>query len=82
LFPHFAELDFNADLLLFLYRQLFELKIIYTLNGNKEPFDFNGIREMESLSRAKMNLFYENEITDFGLRIELNSLIILFLEKR
>lgn len=81
LFPAFSLTNFNADLLLFVYRQLFELKTIYTLQNNKLPLDIYGLKELETFSRSKMHLFHESEIDDFGLRVELNSFVVLFLEE-
>ena len=80
LFPHFALPKFNADLLLFIYRQIFELKTVFTLQNNQEPFDIYGLRELESFSRTKAQLFHDSEIGDLAIRLELNSFVILFLE--
>jgi hypothetical protein len=80
LFPHFSLGKFNADLLLFVYRQLFELKTIFTLQNNQEPFDIHGLRELETFSRSKSQLFHDSEIGDLNVRLELNSFVILFLE--
>lgn len=80
LFHHFSLTKFNADLLLFVYRQLFELKTIFTLQNNQEPLDVHGLRELETFSRSKMALFQDSEIGDLSIRLELNSFVILFLE--
>lgn len=82
LFMAFSPAGFNADLLLFMYRQLFELRTLYTLQDNQQPLDTYDLREIEMLSRSKMHFFHESEMEDFALRVELNSLIILFLESR
>jgi hypothetical protein len=82
LFPHFSLPKFNADLTLFVYRQLFELKTLFTLQNNKEPFDIYGLRELESFGRTKAHLFHDSEISDLAIRLELNSFVILFLENK
>lgn len=80
LFHHFSLSKFNADLLLYVYRQLFELKTIFTLQNNQQPLDIHGLRELETFSRSKMALFQDSEIGDLAIRLELNSFVILFLE--
>jgi len=80
LFPSFSLPSFNADLLLFVYRQMFELKTIFTLQNNEKPNDYYELRELEKISREKIGLFHKGEVKDFALRVELNSFVILFLE--
>lgn len=80
LFHHFSLGKFNADLLLFVYRQIFELKTVFTLQNNQQPLDVHGLRELETFSRTKMALFQDSEIGDLSIRLELNSFVILFLE--
>lgn len=82
LFPGFSLVEFNADLLLYVYRQLFELKTLFTLQNNQPPFDTHDLRELETISRTKMHLFHNSEISDFSLRIELNSFVVLFMERK
>ena len=81
LFHAFSMKEFNLELSIFIYRQLFELKTIFTLKNDQVPLDINGLVELENISRKKIELFNENEILDFPLRMELNAFVILFLSK-
>lgn len=80
LFGHLTLPVFNADLILFVYRQLFELKTLFTLQNNQQPLDIFGLKEIDKFTKDGMHLFYESEIADLALRIELNTFIIRFLE--
>ncbi len=80
LFGHFTLPVFNADLVLFISRQLFELKTLFTLQSNQPPNDLFGLKNLDKITKDNMHLFYESEIDDMALRIEMNTFVIRFLE--
>ncbi|MCK6639430.1 MAG: hypothetical protein L6Q81_05040 [Bacteroidia bacterium] len=70
----------NSHLAVLVYRALFETQLIFSHNNSKPALDVYKLHDLTNLTRAQFDLFTETEISGFALRLELNSMIVLFLQ--
>lgn len=73
--------SYYNELILFLYRKLFELQTLFSIRENNTPEDIYGLKDLHKITIDNLNLFTKHEISDISQRIEMNKFIILFLEK-
>lgn len=73
---------FDVATHLFMYRKILEIQMLYTLKNESMPHDYYHLKDTIAIGLTQAGLFYRDEVDHLALRIELNQIILMFVQKR